>query len=110
MAIVPEAQLIALVELGPDTPNSIAMLQLDAPPNTASASDGSTADSPPARYRPSCSSAYPMPPSARAHHRADAFAVFARRDRVAASSTAIRAATTENCPNRSSRLARFASR
>ena len=40
-AIVPDAQLIAFVELGPRTPNSIAMLQLDAPPNTVSASRGS---------------------------------------------------------------------
>ena len=42
MAMVPEAQLIAFVEFGPITPNSIAMLQLDAPPNTMSASAGST--------------------------------------------------------------------
>ena len=43
MAIVPDAQLIALVLFGPCTPNSIAMLQLAAPPNTSSASVGSTA-------------------------------------------------------------------
>ena len=41
-AIVPDAQLIALVTLGPERPNSMATLQLDAPPKTLSASDGST--------------------------------------------------------------------
>src|SRR2546422_1377061 len=41
-AIVPEAQLMALVELGPVKPNSMAMLQLAAPGNTASASAGSS--------------------------------------------------------------------
>ena len=57
MAIVPEAQLMALVEFGPCTPNSMAMLQLEAPPKTARASVASTALSPCVRKTPSCSSA-----------------------------------------------------
>src|SRR2546422_2396383 len=40
-AIVPDAQLMAFVELGPVNPNSMAMLQLAAPGNTARASAGS---------------------------------------------------------------------
>ena len=57
MAIVPDAQLIAFVEFGPWMPNSMAMLQLAAPPKTASASVGSTALSPCVRKTPSWSSA-----------------------------------------------------
>ena len=57
MAIDPDAQLIAFVELGPDTPNSMAMLQLADPPNTASARVASTARNPPCRKRAACSSA-----------------------------------------------------
>src|SRR5947199_9191761 len=41
-AMVPEAQLMALVEFGPVNPNAIAILQLAAPGNTASASAGSS--------------------------------------------------------------------
>ena len=57
IAIVPEAQLIALVELGPLRPYSIATLQLAEPPNTESARSVSTALSPPPIYRANCSSA-----------------------------------------------------
>jgi len=45
--MVPDAQLMAFVLLGPCTPNSMAMLQLAAPPNTVSASEGSTSRTPP---------------------------------------------------------------
>ena len=38
MAIVPDAQLIAFVLFGPCTPNSMATLQLAAPPKTFVAS------------------------------------------------------------------------
>ncbi len=76
MAMVPEAQLIPLVLLGPVTPNAMATLQLAAPANTISASPGSTARMPPSTYRPCSSSAIPIPPSAVAHHDADAVAIF----------------------------------
>ena len=64
MATVPDAQLIALLLFGPIAPTSIAMLQLEAPPNTPSARPGSTARMPCVRKTPSCSSAKRMPPSA----------------------------------------------
>src|SRR2546430_11493789 len=41
-AIVPDAQLIAFVAFGPVNPNSMAILQLAAPQNTANASEGSS--------------------------------------------------------------------
>src|SRR5206468_12264144 len=63
-AMVPDAQLIALVELGPENPNSIAMLQLAAPGNTASASAGSSPRGPSRRNRSTCDSANATPPSA----------------------------------------------
>ncbi len=47
MAMLPDAQLMPFVVLGPLSPNSMATLQLAAPPNTARASDGSTARRPP---------------------------------------------------------------
>ena len=64
MAIVPEAQLMPLVLLGPVTPNSMATLQLAAPAKTISASDASTARIPPSTYRACWVSAIPTPPSA----------------------------------------------
>src|SRR5439155_339433 len=63
-AIVPEAQLMALVEFGPVKPNSMAMLQLAAPGNTASASPGSSPRGPCVRKPPTCASANATPPSA----------------------------------------------
>ena len=48
-AIVPEAQLIALVAFGPVKPNTMAMLQLAAPQNTERASEGSRPRGPSAR-------------------------------------------------------------
>src|SRR5207253_3165898 len=63
-AMVPEAQLMALVEFGPVNPNSIAILQLAAPGNTASASAGSSPRGPSARNCSTCDSANATPPSA----------------------------------------------
>src|SRR5213596_864117 len=61
-AMVPDAQLIAFVALGPVNPNSMAMLQLAAPQNTASASDGSSPRGPSARYRGTWDSPNATPP------------------------------------------------
>ena len=108
-AIVPEAQLIALVELGPVNPNSIAMLQLAAPGKTARARAGSRPRGPSARNRSTCDSANATPPSAE-----PIIAPTRSRSSVAgstrASATASRALVTASCEKRSSRLARFASR
>src|SRR5881397_395127 len=60
-AIVPDAQLIAF---GPVNPNSMAILQLAAPQNTANASEGSSPRGPSARYRGTWDSANDTPPSA----------------------------------------------
>src|SRR5438552_7503411 len=62
--MVPEAQLIAFVEFGPVNPKSIAILQLAAPGNTASASAGSSPRGPSARNRSTWDSANATPPSA----------------------------------------------
>src|SRR2546422_3278422 len=108
-AIVPEAQLIALVELGPVKPNSIAMLQLAAPGNTASASAGSSPRGPALRKPPTCASANATPPSAEpiiAPTRSQS----SRAGASSASASANRALMTASCEKRSSRLARFASR
>src|SRR5438445_3107256 len=108
-AIVPEAQLIALVELGPVKPNSIAMLQLAAPGNTASASAGSSPRGPAFRKPPTCASAKATPPSAEPIS-APTRSQSSRAGASSASASANRALMTASCEKRSSRLARFASR
>src|SRR3989454_2237354 len=108
-AIVPEAQLIALVELGPVKPNSMAMLQLAAPANTASASAGSSPRGPCLRKPPTCASANATPPSAEpiiAPIRSGS----SRAGASSASASAKRALVTASCEERSSRLERFVSR
>src|SRR3989475_478368 len=108
-AIVPEAQLIALVELGRVKPNSMAMWQLAAPGNRASASAGSSPGGPALRKPPTCASAKATPPSAEpiiAPTRSQS----SRAGASSASASANRALMTASCEKRSSRLARFASR
>ena len=108
-AIVPEAQLIALVALGPVSPNSIAMLQLAAPANTASASEASSPRGPCARYFGTWASANATPPSAEP-------IIAPKRSRSSVSRrssapwSASRAHVTASCEKRSSRRARLASR
>src|SRR5207302_8950865 len=53
-AIVPDAQLIALVEFGPVKPNSIAILQLSAPGKTADAVAGASPRGRSVRNRLTC--------------------------------------------------------
>ena len=62
--IVPDAQLIAFVELGPWNPNAMAMLQLAAPQKTVSARRGSTARIPRFRNVWNSPSACAIPPRA----------------------------------------------
>src|ERR1035437_5370665 len=107
-AIVPEAQLMLLVAFGPCAPNSMAMLQLDAPPKTLSASEGSTDLMPSVRKMPSCSSAKRMPPSALPIMTPTRSRSSAARS-MPESSTAWRAHATEKELKRSSRFAFFAS-
>src|SRR2546430_1123291 len=71
-AIVPEAQLMALVEFGPVKPNSMAMLQLAAPGNTASASPGSSPRGPCVRKPPTPPPPSPRPDGAPGPHAVDA--------------------------------------
>jgi len=107
--MVPDAQLIELVEFGPYTPNSIATLHDAAPPNTASASEASTLRRPPPMNFCIWSSAYATPPSA------DPI-IEPTRSRSSRSSTtpeslsAMRDDTTENCAKRSKRRLRRSSR
>src|SRR5437870_13328263 len=107
--MVPEAQLIAFVEFGPVNPKSIAILQLAAPGNTASASAGSSPRGPSARNRSTWDSANATPPSAD-----PIIAPIRSRSSCAGSSaaslTANRALVTASWEKRSRRLARFASR
>src|SRR5207249_1172664 len=108
-AMVPEAQLMALVEFGPVNPNSIAMLQLAAPGNTASASAGSSPRGPSARNRSICDSANATPPSADPII-APTRSRSSRAGWRSASPTANRALVTASWEKRSRRLARLASR
>src|SRR6266480_5308029 len=108
-AIVPDAQLMALVEFGPVKPNSIAMLQLAAPGNTASASAGSSPRGPCVRKPPTCASANATPPSAEPIM-APTRSVSSRPGSSSASARASRALVTASWEKRSSRLARFAAR
>src|SRR6266513_746175 len=108
-AIVPEAQLMALVEFGPVKPNSMAMLQLAAPGNTASASPGSSPRGPCVRKPPTCASANATPPSAEPIM-APTRSASSRAGSSSASARASRALVTASWEKRSSRLARFAAR
>src|SRR6266699_3160028 len=108
-AIVPDAQLMALVEFGPVKPNSMAMLQLAAPGNTASASAGSSPRGPCVRKLPTCASANATPPSAEPIM-APTRSPSSRPGSSSASARASRALVTASWEKRSSRLARFALR
>ena len=108
MAMVPEAQLMPLVVLGPDRPNSIAMLQLAAPANTVSASDG-IHGAEAAAHVVAVLLLGPRDAAERgAHHRADPVAVLPGRS-SSASASASRVAAMLNCEKRSSRRARRSS-
>src|SRR5437773_3176147 len=100
---------MALVELGPVKPNSMAMLQLAAPGNTASASAGSRPRGPASRKPFTCASANATPPSAEPIM-APTRSASSRAGSSSASATASRALATASCEKRSSRLARFAAR
>src|SRR3989304_961347 len=107
MAMVPEAHDMALVELGPVKPNSMAMLHDAAPPNTASARAGSTLRMPSRRNTSACDSANDTPPNADpiiAPMRSPS----SRLGSSSASPSANRAAATASWENRSSRRPRDA--
>src|SRR5438445_3933392 len=108
-AMVPDAQLIALVEFGPVNPNSVAMLQLAAPGNTASARLGLSPRGPSRRNSSTWDSANATPPSADPII-APIRSASSRAGISSASASARRALATASCEKRSSRLARLASR
>ena len=109
MAIVPDAQLIAFVVFGPCTPNSIAMLQLDAPPNTVERERRIHAAQPLREEDAElllgvADAAERACPSSRRCARGPR-----ARGRAPRPRSPCCAAATENWPKRSSRFARFAS-
>src|SRR5438132_7554452 len=108
-AMVPDAQLIALVEFGPVNPNSMAMLQLAAPGNTASARLGLSPRGPSRRNSSTWDSANATPPSADPII-APIRSASSRAGISSASASARRALATASCEKRSSRFARLASR
>jgi hypothetical protein len=75
----PEAQLIALVLFGPIAPRSMAMLQLDAPAKTPSASPGLHRAQPLREEHGELLFRHADPAQGASHHHADALAVLARQ-------------------------------